>query len=95
MTPIPAHLPRHRGRRSIRLRPFFSLGGVLSAWVPHTTPHVPWLITALGLALLGCWDAIRRGGPLDFILLGLAAYELLIGLTEDQRTSAAQRQKRR
>jgi hypothetical protein len=75
--------------RALRVRPFFSLGGVLAGCLPHTTPYVPWLITATGLALLGCWDAIRAGGSLDFVVLGLAAYELLIGLTEEQRQQKA------
>jgi hypothetical protein len=30
----------------------------------------------------GSWDRLSRGGPIDFTLVGLAAFELMIGLLE-------------
>jgi len=35
------------------------------------------------------WDRLRTGGPIDFVLLGLAGYELVIGLTEEPAPVAA------
>ena len=32
---------------------------------------------------LGCWDPLIRGAQADFILIGLAGYEMVIGLTEE------------
>ena len=62
---------------------FFSLGGVLAmVWKPRVIP-LPWVLAALALTALGCWDLVRGPGHVDFILLGLAGYELAIGLTED------------
>jgi hypothetical protein len=60
---------------------FFSLGGLVASCLPARMRLVPWLLAAVVLAALGCWDRVARGGPFDAILLGLAAYELLIALT--------------
>jgi hypothetical protein len=68
-------------------RPFrgslFSLGGVVAWYSRVDRSSVPWLISAVFLALLALSDVVVRGGRIDFVLAGLAAYELLIGLTED------------
>jgi hypothetical protein len=62
---------------------FFSLGGVLSAiWKPRLVP-LPWMVAAFLLVALGCWDLARGAGRVDFILIGLAGYECVLGLTED------------
>ena len=68
-------LPRHLE--------FFSLGGVVATfWKPQT--HIlPWVGTAVALGLMSCWDAFRGFGRIDLIVMGLAGYELTIGLTED------------
>jgi hypothetical protein len=60
---------------------FFSLGGLVAPLLPARMRLVPWLLAAIALASLGCWDRVARDGPFDTILLGLAAYELLIALT--------------
>jgi hypothetical protein len=44
---------------------------------------LPWVLSGGTLTLLAFADVLSRGGNIDFIMLGLAAYELLIGLTED------------
>ena len=62
---------------------FFSLGGLLAVvWKPRVVP-LPWVLAASMLVVLGCWDLVRAPGRVDFILLGLAGYELALGLTED------------
>ena len=75
-----------RQRRQPRLRlEFFSLGGVLAIlWSPGTQ-ELPWIVASATLLLLSFWDVFRGVGRVDFILMGLAAYELVIGLTEEQR----------
>jgi hypothetical protein len=66
---------------------FFSLGGILGVfWKPHTT-LMPWLLASFGLGLLSCWDLFRGRGGVDLIVMGLAAYELAIGLTEEPALS--------
>jgi hypothetical protein len=60
----------------------FSLGSVLAACVRTRTPLAPWTLSAAILVALASWDPIARGGRFDMILLGLAAYELLIALTQ-------------
>jgi hypothetical protein len=62
---------------------FFSLGGLLVRWWPAWPLWIsPWSATALMLATAAFWDAAQRGGEVDFILLGLAGYEVVIGLTQ-------------
>jgi hypothetical protein len=70
---------------------FFSLGSVLAACVRTRTPSAPWALSASILVALASWDPITRGGRFDMILLGLAAYELLIALTRLQPESKAAR----
>ena len=65
---------------------FFSLGGLFVPYVNTRTPFAPWTLSAAILLTLSCWDPIASGGRFDAILFGLAAYELLIGLTRsDER----------
>jgi hypothetical protein len=75
-------------RRAVQRGVFFSLGGLVAPYVPWRFRLAPWLFAALGLAVLGCWDRLARGGSFDGILLGLAAYELLIALTLPLEPSA-------
>jgi hypothetical protein len=70
---------------------FFSLGSVLAACVRTRTPLAPWTLSAAILVALACWDPIARGGRFDMILLGLAAYELLIALTQPEPERKATR----
>ena len=77
-------IDRHPGSIAQRLE-FFSLGGVLSIWWSPTVLELPWIVTAASLVLLSCWDVFKGAGRVDFMLIGLAAYELLIGLTEEQK----------
>jgi hypothetical protein len=67
---------------------FFSIGGLLAAARPRWQHgYRPWIVSASLLAMLALWDPILRGGRADFILLGLAAYELLIALTAEEGKS--------
>lgn len=68
---------------------FFSLGAWLSR-VWHTrSPMTPFVCVSSVLTAGAIWDKVRTGGPIDFILLGLAGYELVIGLTEEQAVTPA------
>ena len=69
---------------------FFSLGGVFSIWWSPSVLELPWIVAAASLVLLSCWDVFDGAGRVDFILIGLAAYELLIGLTEEKEDPTPQ-----
>ena len=61
----------------------FSIGSIVTAgWRPRW-PVLPWVLSAAALAALACCDLLLRGDRIDFILVGLAGYELVIGLTEE------------
>ncbi|MCM3879372.1 MAG: hypothetical protein ND807_04610 [Vicinamibacterales bacterium] len=62
---------------------FFSLGGVLATFWSPRVQLLPWMATASALILLGCWDLFRGAGRVDMIVMGLAGYELTIGLSEE------------
>jgi hypothetical protein len=67
---------------------FFSIGGLLtSVW--HTrSPMTPFVCASSVLTAGAIWDRLRSGGPIDFVLLGLAGYELVMGLTEEPASVA-------
>jgi hypothetical protein len=84
--PVPANEPREPAiARPARRLPLFSLGGVLSAACSTRLSCTPWIVAATGLLTFALWDPVMRGGQPDFILMGLAGYELVIGLTEERR----------
>ena len=62
---------------------FFSLGRVIQRVAGGRQGATPWVIAAAFLCIGSAWDWLATGGRLDFILLGLAGYELVIGLTEE------------
>ena len=62
----------------------FSLGAVLSlVWKPSHR-LLPWAFTSAMLTLAAMWDFWTRGGSIDYIVLGLAGYEMMIGLMEEE-----------
>ena len=61
---------------------FFSLGGLLAFFWQTRHTLLPYVLAASTLSILSCWDLLRGAGQADFIMLGLAAYELTLGLTE-------------
>jgi hypothetical protein len=65
--------------------PMFSLGGLIGRFWRPRRQWMPWTAAAAGLAIAGLYDLLTVGRGPDFILLGLAAYELLVGLTNDPR----------
>ncbi len=62
-----------------------SASGALLArtWKPTYT-LLPWALTSAMLTTAAMWDFWTRGGPIDYTVLGLAAYELMMGLMEDE-----------
>lgn len=64
---------------------FFTLGGALSRiWRP-AYPLLPWALTSALLVTAGMWSRWAHGGPIDWILVGLSAYELMLGILEKRR----------
>jgi hypothetical protein len=76
-------------RVPVRLE-FFSLGGVTATFWKPRRQLLPWIGASLALMLLSCWDVFRGAGRVDFIVMGLAWYELVIGLTENAPANLAQ-----
>jgi hypothetical protein len=68
-------------RPPLRLE-FFSLGGIVASFWKPRLQLLPWIGAAAALMLLSCWDIFRGAGRMDLIVMGLAGYELVIGLTE-------------
>jgi hypothetical protein len=62
---------------------FFSLGGLLRIWWTPRFVELPWIVASASLLLLSCWDVLDGAGRMDFIVMGLAGYELVIGFTEE------------
>jgi hypothetical protein len=71
---------------------FFSLGGLLRIWWTPRVVELPWIVASASLLLLSCWDVFDGTGRMDFIVMGLAAYELVIGFTEEGEPSARREQ---
>jgi hypothetical protein len=67
---------------------FFSIGGLLARCWCTRSPITPWICASSILTSGALWDAVRTGGPIDFIMLGLAGYELVVGLTEERGSGA-------
>ena len=65
---------------------FFSLGGFLARFWHPAYPLLPWAFTSAMLTVIAMWDHWSRGGPIDYTVLGLAAYELMLGLMEERVT---------
>jgi hypothetical protein len=69
---------------------FFTLGGVLAlVWRP-AYPLLPWALTSALLMAAGLWDHWSYGGSIEWLIVGLSAYELMMGLLEDIPLPAAQ-----
>jgi hypothetical protein len=67
----------------MRSHGFFTLGGALAlVWRP-AYPLLPWALTSALLMTAGLWDFWPRGGRVEWIVMGLAAYEFMIGLMEE------------
>ena len=62
--------------------PFFSLGVLVRRCWRTPSTLAPFGLAAGVLTALSLWDWIARSGRVDFVLLGLAGYELILGLTE-------------
>ncbi len=62
----------------------FSLGATLSFFWKPSYRLLPWAFTSAMLTLAAMWDFWTRGGSIDYIVLGLAGYEMMIGLMEEE-----------
>jgi hypothetical protein len=82
----PARAPRQARRWRGE---FFSLGGLLAPYATSRLALAPWAFSAGLLTALAFSDPVLRDGEVDAILVGLAAYELLIGLTRDSDRASA------
>lgn len=72
----------------MRSHGFFTLGGALArVWRP-AYPLLPWALTSALLMTAGAWDYWMGRGPVEWIVVGLSAYELMLGLMEEPGTAA-------
>ena len=67
----------------VRQHGFFSLGGFLARFWHPAYVLLPWAFTSALLTVFALWDHWTRGGAIDYTVLGLAAYELMLGLMEE------------
>ena len=69
---------------------WFTLGGSLAAvWKP-SYPLLPWALSSALLIVAGLWDYWTARGPIEWMVVGLAAYELMLGLLHlDELTARA------
>ena len=71
----------------MRSHGFFTLGAALArVWRP-AYPLLPWALTSALLMAAGMWDFWYRRGPIEWIVVGLAAYELMLGLLEEPEST--------
>jgi hypothetical protein len=71
---------------------FFTLGGALArVWQPSYA-LLPWALTSALLVTAGMWDYWQDRGPIEWVVVGLAAYELMMGLLGPDLTPLARRQ---
>ena len=81
MTDMSAALPLRKRPAMVRRQGLFSLGGALSrVWRPRY-PLLPWALTSALLMTAGMWDYWSVGGRIEWVVVGLAAYELMLGLS--------------
>ena len=66
----------------------FSLGAVLARYWHPAYALLPWALTSAMLTVAAMWDYWSRGGSIDYVVLGLAAYELMLGLMEEQQVDS-------
>ncbi len=67
----------------------FTLGGALSTvWHPAYR-LLPWALTSALLMAAAMWDYWTRGGPIEWVIVGLSAYELMSGLLETEPSARA------
>lgn len=63
-------------------RSYFTLGGFLARFWRPAYPLLPWALTSALLTVAGLWDYWMGRGRIEWIVVGLAAYELMLGLLE-------------
>ena len=51
-------------------------------------PLLPWALASALLMTAGMWDFWSHRGPIEWIVVGLAAYELMLGLLEEPSPTA-------
>ena len=72
----------------MRSHGIFTLGGLLARiWQP-AYPLLPWALTSALLMTAGMWGYWSQGGPIEWIVVALPAYELMLGLLEEPESAA-------
>ena len=66
----------------------FSMGGLLSRFWQPAYPLLPWALTSALLTVAGLWDYWSGRGPIEWVVVGLAAYELMLGLLAEHERGA-------
>ena len=73
----------------------FSLGALVArVWRP-AYPLLPWALTSALLTTSAVWDFCSRDGAIEYTVLGLAAYELMMGLMEDEVATVVEARERK
>jgi hypothetical protein len=73
----------------MRFGAWFTLGGLLARYWRPAFPLLPYALTSALLMIAGCWDRWNRGSQVEWIVVGLAAYEFMIGLLATGEPAAA------
>jgi hypothetical protein len=66
----------------------FSIGGAIARLWRPAYPLLPWALSSALMTVAGLWDYWTRDLSPDLIVLGLAAYELMVGLRESEAASS-------
>jgi hypothetical protein len=73
----------------MRSRHWFTFGGLLARYWRPAYPLLPYALTSALLMAAGCWDRWTREAPVEWMVVGLAAYEFMIGLLVNAEPAGA------
>ena len=59
---------------------YFTPGAALARFWRPAYPLLPWAMTSALLMVAGTWDHLVDGGAVEWTVVGLSAYELMMGL---------------
>jgi hypothetical protein len=81
MTTLSPALPL-RYRLAMRSIGWFTFGGLLAHYWRPAPRLLPYALTSALLMAAGCWDFWFFGAKVEWIVVGLSAYELMMGLLD-------------